>query len=279
MSLPLLLATSNTNKISEIRAILSPHIPNLVTARDLGLTIDVSETGKTYAENAKLKAFAFQRASGLPALADDTGLEVDALQGAPGIYSNRFSPKNNPTYVDHRQHLIDELKNKRNRGRSFVVSMILALPDGNFFEATGRREGIIVPEESGSNGLVMTRSFVSEYGVTMAELPPHKNQISHRKCTQSHTSQADPAVFRTAQRLIYSSNFLNNSHSLQPFTIGCSELASLNRSSGLGGMQDDQQPRGNRLDSLGYLSNFRIRSLSQGLREYPAKRPKPSVGR
>jgi len=183
LSLPLLLATSNTNKISEIKAILSPHIPNLVTARDLGLTIDVPETGKTYAENAKLKAFTFQRASGLPALADDTGLEVDALQGAPGIYSNRFSPKNNPTYADHRQHLIDELKNKSQPWTAhFVVAMILALPDGNFFEATGRREGIIVPEESGSNGFGYDPIFfVSEYGVTMAELPSSiKNQISHR---------------------------------------------------------------------------------------------------
>lgn len=183
MSLPLLLATSNINKIMEIKAILSPHIPNLVTARDLGLTIDVSETGKTYAENAKLKAFAFQQASGLPALADDTGLEVDALQGAPGIYSNRFSPKNNPTYADHRQHLVDELENTPQPWTAqFVVSMVLALPDGNFFEVTGQREGIIVPEESGNNGFGYDPIFfIPEYGATMAQLPiATKNQISHR---------------------------------------------------------------------------------------------------
>lgn len=183
MNQSLLIATTNSGKIKEIQAILSPHIPNLVTARDLGLFIEVLETGETYSENAKLKASAFMKASGLPALADDTGLEVDVLQGAPGIFANRFSPKENPTYADHRQHLLEELKNQPQPWTAhFVVSMILALPDGNFIETTGRCEGIIIPEEIGSGGFGYDPIFyLPEYGATMAELSSSmKNQISHR---------------------------------------------------------------------------------------------------
>jgi len=180
---PLLIASANLEKINEIQAILSPQLANITTAKDLALSIEVEETGQTYSENARLKASAYLQATGFPALADDTGLEVDALQGAPGIYSNRFAPIANPTYADHRKHLLAELRNKPQPWTAhFSVVVVLALPDGQFIETTGRCDGIIIPKEIGSGGFGYDPIFyLPKLGATMAELPSAmKNQISHR---------------------------------------------------------------------------------------------------
>ena len=102
----LLIASTNPGKIKEFKAILAQFEGILVTPKDLGIELKVEETGDTYAKNARLKALAYLNASGIPTLADDSGLEVRALNGAPGIYSARYSPKPNGTDADRRSHLL-----------------------------------------------------------------------------------------------------------------------------------------------------------------------------
>jgi len=109
----LLIASKNPGKIKEIKAILSRFDSTLMTSEEMNLSLMVEETGDTYAKNARLKAFAYLNASGIATLADDSGLEVEALDGAPGIYSARFSPKTNATDADRRVHLLKQLKGKR----------------------------------------------------------------------------------------------------------------------------------------------------------------------
>jgi len=179
----LLIATTNPGKIREIKAILSPLNGNLLSARELSLDLDVKEVGETYLENARIKATAYLRASGIPSLADDSGLEVDVLNGAPGLYSARFSAKDNATDADRRGYLLQQLQDKpRPWTAQFHCTAILALPDGDFIQSTGTCDGIIIPEERGSGGFGYDPIFfLPEYSATMAELPAElKNQISHR---------------------------------------------------------------------------------------------------
>ncbi len=183
MSRQLLIATTNKGKIRELKALLAGLGAKLVTPADLGLQLDVAETGATYVENARLKAEAFFQASGIPALADDSGLEVDALDGAPGVFSARFSPLPNPTDHDRRSHLVSQLAGRPRpwtaRFRCLVAVAGLAAETA-FFE--GVCEGQVVPEARGSNGFGYDPVFLllgrSE---TMAELPEaEKNHLSHR---------------------------------------------------------------------------------------------------
>lgn len=108
----LLLATNNPGKLVEIQDLLLGLPVQLVLPRQMGLALDVVEDGQTYAENAALKALAFSKASGLVALADDSGLEVDALEGRPGLYSARFSPLPGATDADRRVYLLEQLQGK-----------------------------------------------------------------------------------------------------------------------------------------------------------------------
>lgn len=179
----LLIATANPGKLREITALLSPLEVELKSIRDVNLHLEVQETGTTYAQNARLKALAFQAVTGLPTLADDSGLEVEALEGAPGIYSARFSPIENATDADRRAHLLMQLKDKPRPWKAhFHCTAILALPGGQRFQTTGRCTGVIIPEERGSGGFGYDPVFfLPEYAATMAELPfDLKNQISHR---------------------------------------------------------------------------------------------------
>lgn len=180
----ILLATNNKGKIKEFQDIYA-EIDNIqfITPKDLNLQIEVDETGKTYHENATLKAIAFAKASGLLCLADDSGLEVDALNGAPGIYSARFSPLPNAKDVDRRKHLISELKNSPQPWTArFKCSIVIATPDEVLGIFDGSCEGMILPEDRGENGFGYDPCFfVEEYQKTMAELSDQiKNQISHR---------------------------------------------------------------------------------------------------
>lgn len=183
MSRQLLIATTNKGKIRELHALLDGLGAALVTPADLGLQLDVAETGVTYVENARLKAEAFFQASGIPALADDSGLEVDALDGAPGVYSARFSPLPNPTDRDRRRHLLDQLAGRPRpwaaRFRCLVAVAGLAAETA-FFE--GVCEGQVVPEERGTNGFGYDPVFLlSGRSETMAELAEaEKNRLSHR---------------------------------------------------------------------------------------------------
>ena len=179
----LLIATGNPGKIREINAILSTLDLQLKSANEVSLVVQVEETGESYLENARIKASAYLSASGLPSLADDSGLEVDCLNGAPGIYSARFSPKADATDHDRQAFLLKTLTgNPQPWTAHFHCTAVLALPDGNTISTTGCCRGIIIPEERGDGGFGYDPIFfLPEYGVTMAELPAHlKNQISHR---------------------------------------------------------------------------------------------------
>jgi XTP/dITP diphosphohydrolase len=179
----LLLGTNNKGKLRELHEILDPLNIKLVTPDDLGLALDVEEHGSTYAENAALKAHAFARESGLLTLADDSGLEVDALDGAPGLYSARYSPLHNATDADRRAYLLENLKGQpRPWTARFRCVIALAAPGQQTRYCEGICPGEIIPEERGTGGFGYDAIFfLPAYMKTMAELPmQQKNEISHR---------------------------------------------------------------------------------------------------
>lgn len=178
----LLIASGNPGKIREIQALLSHLEITLLSTNDFR-TLIVQETGTTYSENAQIKALAYLKETGVPVLADDSGLEVAALHGAPGIHSARFSPIQEATDKDRRNHLLTQLENQPQPWRAnFHCTAVLALPGGDIIETTGHCDGLIIPEERGSGGFGYDPIFyIPEYKATMAELPAQiKNQISHR---------------------------------------------------------------------------------------------------
>jgi XTP/dITP diphosphohydrolase len=184
---PLLIASTNPGKLVEIQAIIpSLHLSQnlrLILPLDLGIHLEVIEDGQTYAENASRKALAFSRASSLLTLADDSGLEVDALQGQPGIHSARYSVKPGANDADRRSFLLQNLHSKpRPWLAHFRCVIALATPAGEVFFSEGICPGEIVPQERGSSGFGYDPIFlVPEYNQTMAELGLEvKNKISHR---------------------------------------------------------------------------------------------------
>ena len=179
----LLIASGNPGKILEIKAILEECDLNIQSAADLVLSLSVNETGSSYIENARLKAVAYQAATGMAVLADDSGLEVDALNGAPGIYSARYSPKANATDADRRKYLLKQLQDKpRPWTAHFHCSAVLIKPEGGLIETSGQCNGEIIPEERGTGGFGYDPIFfIPEEHATMAEIPASlKNRISHR---------------------------------------------------------------------------------------------------
>ncbi len=187
----ILLATNNKGKLIEIQALMQELglQANLVTPQEINLELHVEEDGQTYAENAARKAVAFSQASALPTLADDSGLEVDILDGAPGLYSARFSPLANPTDADRRAYLLEKLQGCprpwKARFRCVLAMVITAGTDAALRDlrfAEGVCPGEIIPEERGQNGFGYDPLFyIPELGRTMAELPmEEKNRISHR---------------------------------------------------------------------------------------------------
>jgi XTP/dITP diphosphohydrolase len=178
----LLLATNNPGKLHELLPLLAPLGIELRTPADIGLTLEVDETDDTYAGNAHRKAEAFARASGLITLADDSGLEVDALNGAPGVYSARYAG-HGQTDADRRAKLIGELREVAPpRTARFRCVIAVAQPGGAVDLFEGKCEGEIVLEERGSSGFGYDPIFfMADHGGTMAELPSElKNRISHR---------------------------------------------------------------------------------------------------
>ena len=179
----LLLATNNYGKVEEMRAILTHLNLQLLTPSEIGLDLQVSEDGTTYAENAILKAVAFAKASGLTSLADDSGLEVDALDGLPGLHSHRFAPWPAATDADRRKYLLKMLQGKERPWLSkFRATVALAHPDGGVQLASGECPGEIIPDERGTNGFGYDPIFlIPMLGKTMAELGmQEKNCLSHR---------------------------------------------------------------------------------------------------
>lgn len=178
----LLIATNNRGKMAEIRALLAGLEVSLVTPGDLGLDLEVPEQGQTYAENAAYKALAFAAASGLLSLADDSGLEVDALNGRPGLHSNRFGPQP-ATDASRRRYLLEQLAGRpRPWTARFRATLALARPGSEVRLTEGICEGEIILEERGSNGFGYDPLFlIPGTGRTMAELSmDEKNRLSHR---------------------------------------------------------------------------------------------------
>jgi XTP/dITP diphosphohydrolase len=156
---------------------------SLLLPAELGIELNVEENGSTYETNAAVKAMAFACAAGMLALADDSGLEVDALGGLPGVRSARFSPLPKATDADRRQYLLEKLVGvTRPWTAHFHCTVALAKPDGTLRFASGECRGEIIAEERGQNGFGYDPIFLfPELGQTMAELSMEvKNQISHR---------------------------------------------------------------------------------------------------
>ena len=179
----IIFATTNEGKMDEIREILKDLDIELLSLRDAGLNPDIDENGKTFEENAIIKAKTVMKMTGEMALADDSGLEVDYLEKAPGIYSARFLGEDTP-YSFKNQYILDQLANVKEKDRSarFVCVIALASPNGEVITRSGVIEGYIADKISGVNGFGYDPIFyLPEYQCTTAELPPeHKNKISHR---------------------------------------------------------------------------------------------------
>lgn len=178
-----LIATTNKGKQREFTALLSAYPLVCRTPAELGIALDVAETGVTYAENATLKAEAFRREAGIAVIADDTGLEVEALDGAPGLHSARFSSIPGATDADRRAKLLALLRDKpRPWTAVFQCVVALALPGEPVTLFTGSVRGEIIAQERGEHGFGYDRIFyIPEAGKTLAELDmEEKNDFSHR---------------------------------------------------------------------------------------------------
>ena len=179
----LLVATENPGKKREYEQLLTSLPLQLCTPRDLGLALNLQEDGDSYVQNARIKALAYVQASQLPTLADDSGLEVDALKGAPGLHSARYAG-GNANDADRYRLLLQELADIpwSKRTARFRCVLILALPTGHTYTTEATCEGIIAFEPAGKQGFGYDPIFyLPEHGQTMAQLPPAvKNHISHR---------------------------------------------------------------------------------------------------
>ena len=183
MTRKLLVATHNPGKVREYRELLADLAIEVTYLDAEGITQEVEETGETFTDNAILKATSYARVSGLWTWADDSGLEVDALDGAPGIYSSRYAGPG-ATDADRYRKLLDALTGVAWSQRTARVRCVVALatPDGQLQTAEGTCEGIIAFGPTGSNGFGYDPVFfLPDRGVTMAQLPAEvKNRISHR---------------------------------------------------------------------------------------------------
>lgn len=175
----LVLATANKDKVGEIARALGPSFALLPRPDDVP---DVDETGTTLEENARLKAVALVEATGEPAVADDTGLMVDALGGAPGVFSSRFAGEG-ATYADNVAKLLAEMHGLEDRRARFVTCALVRYPDGSEVIAVGEVLGSITTEARGEMGFGYDPVFVPDDGDgrTFAEMTTdEKNAVSHR---------------------------------------------------------------------------------------------------
>ena len=177
----LVLASKNAHKLVEMRDILSQLGVEVVLESEVGVDVDVEETGATFEENAYLKAHAVMEASGLPAIADDSGLCVDALNGAPGVYSARYG---GPGLDDAGRYklLLENMRGQLDRRCKFVSAICCCFPNGDRVEARGECAGTLAYAPKGEDGFGYDPIFfVPGLKKTFAELSPEeKNAISHR---------------------------------------------------------------------------------------------------
>ena len=177
----LILATNNAHKLKEIKSMLGERFSGILSLSEAGLNVDVEETGKTFAENAFLKASTICKLTGKASLADDSGLEVDALGGAPGVYSARYAGEGHND-DDNIDKLLAALQGEQNRKASFTTVLCLCYPDGKTVFAEGRTHGEILCERRGNNGFGYDPVFYSDdLKKTFGEATDaEKNSVSHR---------------------------------------------------------------------------------------------------
>jgi XTP/dITP diphosphohydrolase len=179
----LLIATHNRGKLVEYQEMLADLPLELVTLDDVGIFDDVEETGATFAENARAKALEYARRAGVLTLADDSGLEVDALGGEPGVRSRRYAGENKSD-PERIAFLLDKLRGvpRDQRTARFRCAIALATPRGELYECAGTCEGLIEFAPRGTHGFGYDPVFLfPERGLTMAELSSEeKNRVSHR---------------------------------------------------------------------------------------------------
>ncbi len=179
----LLVASNNLHKLQEYQELLEGLFLDLRSLKDAGISVEVEESGSTFEENAAIKARAYASMSGLLTMADDSGLEVEALGGEPGVYSSRYA---GPGASDTQRvaYLLEKMKDipwERRRAR-FRCVIAIVRPEGDIHFCEGQCNGIIALEPRGEHGFGYDPVFyLPDLGVTMAELPPpKKNEISHR---------------------------------------------------------------------------------------------------
>ncbi len=179
----IIFATGNAGKMKEIQMILADVDAEILSLKDAGISLEVEENGQTFAENALIKARACAARTGLMALADDSGLEIDYLNREPGIYSARYMGEDTSYHVKNHA-LLERLSGvpEEKRTARFVCVIAAVLPDGTEWVAEGVMEGRIGYEEKGENGFGYDPIFyVPEYGLTGGELDAEqKNAVSHR---------------------------------------------------------------------------------------------------
>lgn len=176
----LLIASNNQHKIDEIKQILGNKFEQILSLSEAGIVCDPEENGKTFLDNALIKVRAVAKLTDMPVLGDDTGLCVDALNGAPGVHSARFAGDHDN--VKNRAKLLYELQDETNRKAHFSTAVALLYPDGRLVTAEGRVDGEILHTEVGANGFGYDSLFYcNEIGKTFAEATAEeKNAVSHR---------------------------------------------------------------------------------------------------
>jgi len=179
----LIIASNNTHKICELKAMLAPHFDEILSMAEAGLSLDIEETGSTFRENAVIKAEAVASLVKGPALADDSGLEVWALHGAPGVYSARFAGMHGDDQANN-QKLLEEMQELAGdkRQAQYKACIAIAMPGFPVLTAEGTCPGVILCEPQGTSGFGYDPLFfLPSLGCTMAQLSPEiKNSISHR---------------------------------------------------------------------------------------------------
>lgn len=179
----IIFATGNEEKMREIRMIMADLGMEIMSMKEAGISTDAEENGKTFEENALIKAKAVAEHCQEIVLADDSGLEIDALNKEPGVYSARYMGEDTSYHVKNR-NLIERLEGipEEKRTARFVCAIAAVLPDGRILQTTAAMEGRIGYEERGENGFGYDPIFMlPEYGKSTAEISPElKNQLSHR---------------------------------------------------------------------------------------------------
>lgn len=177
----LIIASNNKHKIIEIKDILGEFFKNIYSLSEKNINVEIEETGKTFEENAIIKAKYISELTGLPALSDDSGLEVEALNGAPGVYSARYAGEPSNSDINNKK-LLKEMQGKSNRNANFTSVIAICYPNGKIITASGKTYGKILTELQGENGfgydpLFYSNDLKKSFGLATSE---EKNAVSHR---------------------------------------------------------------------------------------------------